>query len=754
MKNSNELKFRVSSALKSIIGKDLITDKYIAVFELVKNGYDANASEVTIEFENIYSESDGIIRIIDNGNGMSIEDIEKKWLFVAYSEKNPRSRDFEDYRDSINNRKAAGAKGVGRFSCDRLGAKLNLYSRVDEISPATKLTVNWDLFEEDDSKEFIDVSVFEEQVYSMPKNLSKGTVLEITDLRETWDRKSLIKLKQSLMKLVNPETDDDTDPFKITIIAPDEKKNDDDIKLLDNQRINGLVKNDVFEKLNIKSTDILVRISKDGKVITTELRDRNNFIFEIKEKNDNGKFSSLKNIEVKLFYLNQVAKSAFTRSMGTQPVKYGSVFVYKNGFRIQPFGDPGQDVFGIDKRKQQGYNRFLGTRDIMGRITISGENKGFIETSSRDRGFIRSIEVQQLEDFFMDKVLRPLERYVTELIGWGRSDLELTDSFANDVIKEFAGVQSNTEIIDIRYSPEILQLIKPKSLSESERTVKNLERLSNQIQNPEIKKAIRAIQIASQHLVKDNENLAKRAQAEENARLFAEKEVELRKNQVHFFEKNASRTVESLVENMHAVNIQADSVRKSIRSLLKAVNAKDFDKIQNIASTIWKSNEKIVKYSEFSISKQTTFKLKNQVANIVLFIKEYIDDYLNQSLHIQVNYDKSNIKTYEMSFDPVEIGLIIDNVISNAAKHKATMMNINIIESNNAVELSFFNNGKPISADSNDVCSFFELGFTTQKNGSGVGLYHIKSIVEALNGDVQITEGLKEGFELKVRLKK
>ena len=76
-----KLQFRVSSATKSILWKDLITDKNIAVFELVKNSYDACAKEVKI-----YINSDKIT-IIDDGDWMDKIDLETKWLFIVYSEK-------------------------------------------------------------------------------------------------------------------------------------------------------------------------------------------------------------------------------------------------------------------------------------------------------------------------------------------------------------------------------------------------------------------------------------------------------------------------------------------------------------------------------------------------------------------------------------------------------------------------------------------------------------------------------------------
>src|SRR5690606_26210349 len=91
----------------------------------VKNSFDADATEVKIIFENIYSGDTKII-IQDNGKGMDYDDLINKWLFVAYSAKRNGTED-EDYRNKLKSERFyAGAKGVGRFSCDRLGRYLNL----------------------------------------------------------------------------------------------------------------------------------------------------------------------------------------------------------------------------------------------------------------------------------------------------------------------------------------------------------------------------------------------------------------------------------------------------------------------------------------------------------------------------------------------------------------------------------------------------------------------------------------------------
>ena len=110
------MKFKISSGLKDHIGKELITDNNVAIFELVKNSYDANAKNVKIVFKDMGS-SDKKIIIIDDGIGMSKEDLENKWLFVAYSEKKDLGKNMKDKR------LMAGSKGLGRFSCGRLGTK-------------------------------------------------------------------------------------------------------------------------------------------------------------------------------------------------------------------------------------------------------------------------------------------------------------------------------------------------------------------------------------------------------------------------------------------------------------------------------------------------------------------------------------------------------------------------------------------------------------------------------------------------------
>ena len=299
---NKELSFRISSGLKNLIGRDLISDRYIAVFELVKNSYDAGASKATISFE---QSDDGTERIIisDNGCGMTYADIINKWLFVAYSEKKPQHRQQSSFRDKIK-REVAGAKGVGRFSCDRLGALLTLVTKTEQDKYANRVEVNWNTFELDDTEEFVNIPVHYSITEDLPSGFKSGTTLIIEQLREEWDRDALLRLKRSLMKLISPDANEGELPFDIELIVESERENDD--KTLkktginpDRDIVNGIIHNDIFEKLNIKTTCIEVNISPDGELISSKLTDRGEYIFSVVERNR--QYRELQDISIVVF---------------------------------------------------------------------------------------------------------------------------------------------------------------------------------------------------------------------------------------------------------------------------------------------------------------------------------------------------------------------------------------------------------------------------------------------------------------------
>ncbi|XKW96614.1 ATP-binding protein [Tenacibaculum maritimum] len=238
----NQLEFKISTGLKDIIGKDLITDEFIAVFELVKNSYDAFAKNVIITIE------DNKLIISDNGKGMSLDDLKNKWLFVAYSAKKDDSEDKNDsdknesYRDIIQERKHyAGAKGIGRFSSDRLGKLLTIKTKTNNSPKLEELKIDWSKFETNQKKTFETVKVNHntlDEPIKFPENSNSGTILEISNLYNVWDRTRILALKHSLEKLINPFSE--KNDFNIEIICKKELSEDENgIYTTGNKEIKG-----------------------------------------------------------------------------------------------------------------------------------------------------------------------------------------------------------------------------------------------------------------------------------------------------------------------------------------------------------------------------------------------------------------------------------------------------------------------------------------------------------------------------------
>ena len=442
-----EVNFKTNALLKNIIGKDLITDDNIAVLELVKNSFDAGSPKVDIEFKNLVTNDDHEITetptnntskliIQDLGVGMNSSDLINKWLNIAYSEKKEDQEQF--------GRILAGNKGVGRFSCDRLGKLLTIYTRKDN-GDYYKLFIDWRKFEIEGQQDFkiqdvkLEIDNIPSSLFSVKTGLpsfNKGTILEINLLREYWSPDKIVSLKRELEKLINPNQSFTHTPFQIFLSATDYLDYDKNVHE-EGKKINGEVKNKIFEKLDFKTTSIHAKIDESGSYITTSLQDRGSEIFCLEEINT---FDQLRNIEITVYYLNPYAKMYFTKQTGIRSVNFGSIFLFINGFRIPPYGDDGDDWLGLEIRKGQGYNRFLGTREIVGRIEISG-NKDLFKIISNRSGVVNNAAFQQLTKStapygLFYKIFRRLEKFVVDGIKWDKVDKNIDERSILDKVDE------------------------------------------------------------------------------------------------------------------------------------------------------------------------------------------------------------------------------------------------------------------------------------------------------------------------------
>ncbi len=191
-----ELQFTVDAQILLQLGEQLVARQSIALSELVKNGYDADATTVTVLLDNVRDRSGGEIFVQDDGHGMSLSDVKQHWMRIATANKAERgtSRRF--------GRPLAGAKGVGRFAARKLGGHLRLLSVAEEPSKRWQTTADFDW--ERSFQPGTDITRVQVPYTHRPTESSVGTVLQIGQTQEPWTESDVQEVREDLATLVNP----------------------------------------------------------------------------------------------------------------------------------------------------------------------------------------------------------------------------------------------------------------------------------------------------------------------------------------------------------------------------------------------------------------------------------------------------------------------------------------------------------------------------------------------------------------------
>lgn len=854
----NTLHFKTNVQLKNIIGKDLINNDNIAILELIKNSFDADAKRVDISFVNLkenddtdnqyYSDSTSRIIIRDDGVGMDLTDIRDKWLNIAYSEKKNRARQY--------NRMMAGAKGVGRFSCDRLGMYLNLYAKKKD-SKCVLLTIDWKRFEiDDESKEIqsidLDYSELsnEELLEKGLANFEHGVILEIIKLRSNWvynhgnywDTDKLFELRKYLEKLINPNQAFEKNDFGIFLNASEfEAEN---ASRPANEKFIGKIENTIFKKLDFKTTSIECEIVDGGKCLLTTLKDKGETIYWIKEWFDH--YPYIKNVKVTLYYLNPYAKAFFTKQTGVRPVQYGSVFLFLNGFRIPPYGEEGDDWLKLEQRRTQGYARFISARDLVGQIEILDACNDFQIVSSRE-GLVKNDNYDRLtsrKDGIFYKVLRRLERYVVDGLNWdsipesekrriaeiekkiiagevkeqqllfqedpktkrsriygsihsiiGASPQKTIELYINEHLisekieeekliaeKEFTQLLEDFKAKKI--SGDLLAQIIKKKADESKELERQLREFSRYSVNDATTMALAELQafkktveeqtgvITSLHNQLEEFKQTSQRQEQtikqlETAKKEAEKrieQIEVEKNiteeklaqktkQVLFLQSVESLDVDRILQYHHDIGVHAGTIQNWIDRIAKKNirNELSEQEISKFIEAVSRANKKILTISRFATRANFNTTGDTLESDIVGYMVQYVSQILPEVYpNLKFHYNGDDIQ-YVIKFKPLEISLMLDNLVSNAIRANAHNFCLEFTEETGHLVITISDDGKGFSQIIDNPNCIFEKGFTTTA-GSGLGLYNISNLITEMGGKITSIKGENNEFKLLIVL--
>lgn len=445
--NIKEVGFTVDAGLIQRLGYELVGRAETAVSELIKNSYDADATVVDVDFIDTAVQGGSLI-ISDNGLGMTEKQLMNGFMRISSTDKlhNPTSSRF--------NRTKAGKKGIGRFAAQRLGERLVIVTQTKETAKAIRVEIDWNEYSVDR-----DLTSITFPIETIQKEKEEGTTIAIHGLREKWTEASIKRIYRYVLDLFQPDylsdrskTDNlavqNEETFKVNfnLVSDNEKRPflNDQVSVFDKSLA-------VFEGYIDKNHCGIVTI----KSVSLGIDD----ILEIAHNEDDKIFSSLSDVYFKIHYFiydrpqyyGDKVSGADLKKIQELSKTASGVRLYRNGFRVLPYGEPKDDWTNIDKRwsAESGKTNIpLNNQNLFGFVEIiDPTGNTFEETASRE-GLIENDAFNQLSDF-INKSLAAVRGRIAEKIKVFKEKQNKDDFTQNSYDKEQTTQEMFNKLKDI-----------------------------------------------------------------------------------------------------------------------------------------------------------------------------------------------------------------------------------------------------------------------------------------------------------------
>jgi hypothetical protein len=419
-----KIKLRPRARIIKILGEDLISNNNVAFTELIKNSYDADATNVIITFKNSLLKNEGLVIIEDNGHGMDFKTIKDGWMEPASI--------MKKLSKLSNNKKRRylGEKGVGRFAASKLSKKLSIITKKDKEEIVAKF--DWHKFY--DEKKYLDQVDCSWEIRKPQIFEKSGTILYMDELNQNWDLDKLKSLRISLSRLINPFKE--MKDFDITIKLPDLnideiasleglEKDSKDLNLIFNKykEIEGKI--DVPDILQNPHYNVKGEMQKNGKVkfaySSKETGKKETILLDCsKLKKPNrasicGPFSfefrvwDLDKLDTLTTEIDSSEKTKISaRDIKNDLKESAGVSIYRDGFRVLPYGDFENDWLKLNFRRVNNPTLRLSSNQIVGFISISLDTNPQLLDQSNREGIIDSQGFKDLKDIVI-QILKELE---------------------------------------------------------------------------------------------------------------------------------------------------------------------------------------------------------------------------------------------------------------------------------------------------------------------------------------------------------
>lgn len=425
---SSSLSLRPRARIMRTLGEELISNEVVAVIELVKNSYDADASKVEVVFDLRLEDSSLIVR--DDGHGMSLDVVERAWMEPATDHK--KKIKLSPYL----NRRLLGEKGVGRFASARLASELELTTR--EVGSADEVFAYFDWTQFDDLDKYLDEIIILAES-RLPQDIVKGgqcalggqaqnglsrdgshgSILKMEGLKKAWVKADFDQLSRGLSRLIAPfSTRQDFSIFlrrigddsnEIEEVAPPE------IIKYPHYELRASLYDDGSYIAKVKLNSV------SGEVEFKGFLGRNSSGDEVTRSDQPPSSGSLESgpfdLEVLVWDRDQLESvdqkiGSGLRSVRSDLDSIAGISIYRDDFRVMPYGEPDNDWLKLDLRRVQNPTMRLSNNQISGYVKISSDDNPDLKDQSNREGLDNNrayLDLRLVVKFFLG-LLEP-ERY-------------------------------------------------------------------------------------------------------------------------------------------------------------------------------------------------------------------------------------------------------------------------------------------------------------------------------------------------------
>ncbi len=435
----DKISFRPYARLLTMLGDQLIKNERIALVEIIKNSYDADADCVKVSFENFNDDmstnANSKIIVEDNGRGMSQEEICNAWMNPATPQKYNRKK--EGKRTTPEKKRVIqGEKGIGRFAVLKLGKKITVATKTNGSNFESVLDYDFTRFDDEFTEEsgtakdiFLDEIKINYSESDPPKLVKEphGTLIEICGLKGSWSDKSIKKLCGDIYNLTDPIskiTGRKNDNFDIHItcngeIKPIEYENAEDIKALIEDKsvlkIQGEFNSDknafIFTDDENESHETEIQLSDTKLTGLWIYRDRYKEEQNMEEDKKYNCGSFKFHFYIFDFSLGISGKYELNREQ-RKMLKDHRIYLYRDGVRVYPYGDPNDDWLNIDIARGTGRaGDFFSNDQMIGWIDITQEYNPNLRDKTNREGLIEKENAVEHFIFLISVFLSYIRQY-------------------------------------------------------------------------------------------------------------------------------------------------------------------------------------------------------------------------------------------------------------------------------------------------------------------------------------------------------